>query len=286
MKLFALHRSRPGSRTPFRGEFRCLRTLLPLLAAQLLATQLLGGCALAGAGISLEVATPELPVWWRPRTERMRYELRWIDPVGSLRSADASPGERVRVELPRLANSPVLITPVYETGRGVRRLLPGAALFPQDLRDQGALQGSWLQGSWHRGFEGALFLELQRRGYAYFQVNQPRLETGLSERCGEDPWSADLERVLRALLAGSFRSSYLSPRESAAGMRELPAGSYVRENVLLPPVETVEIDGRTFLVLEELYPGHHRFFHADGNGELLVSNDGEHEMEWTFFSGE
>jgi hypothetical protein len=185
------------------------------------------------------------------------------------------------VELPRLANSPVLITPVYETGRGPRRLLPGAALYPQDLDGEAVLEGSW-----KRGFEGALFLELQERGYAYFLVNQPRLEEGLSTRCGEDPWAADLERVVRTLLEKSFRSSYLSPREGAAGMRELPAGSYLRENLLLPPVETREIDGRAVLVLEGVYPGNHRLFKAEGAEELLVSNDGEHEMEWTLFSGE
>lgn len=255
-----------------------MKPILPLTALLLYLST--AGCALLAPDISLQLLTPELPEWWRERSGGFHYRVEWIDPEGVSRELSCSPGARVGVVLPRLANTPVLLTPVYSTERGPRPLLPGAALYPQDLRGERALEASWI-----RGFEGRVLLELQRRGYAYFQVNHQRFTQELSQLCGDDPWAAELNRVVRALLEGSFRSSYLAPQEGAAGMRELPPGSYLRDNPLLPPVETVEIDGRSLLVLEEIYPGHHRFFYLHGGAELLLSNDGEHELGWKLFTG-
>lgn len=230
------------------------------------------------SGKELTLETPELPAPWRPLSELFYYELAWQDPEFDERRVRCPPGEQLEVVLPRLANSPVVVTPILSTVRGERRFLPGGALYPQDLRGKRTLSGSW-----ERGFEALLFRELQRRGFAYFQVNQRRLEAELKSRCGTDPWRGDFDLVLRRLLEGSFRSSYLSSRDSVGTMRELPRGTYLSENFLNPPTQTREIGGRTFLVLEELYLGNHRYFHAEGRVELLLSNDGEHEIQWENF---
>lgn len=254
-----------------------LSLLLPAAALPLF----ICGCVLLESDITATLKTPRLPAWWQERRALIEYEVEWIDPNGVARKEECSPGATVTVELPRLGNTPALVTPVYESAGGARRLLPAGALYPQDLRGDRVLEATWA-----RGFEATLFLELQKRGYAYFQVNHHRLETALTERCGEDPWAAELDRVITALLEGSFRSSYLCGRERSTGMRELPAGGYLRENLLLPPVETVEIEGRPLLVLEGLYPGHHRFFHRESSMELLVVNDGEHQWQWELFRTE
>jgi hypothetical protein len=254
-----------------------LSLLLPATALSLS----ISGCALIESDITAALKTPRLPAWWQERGRMIHYEVEWIDPKGVARKEECSPGAMVIVELPRLGNTPALVTPVYETVGGARRLLPAGALYPQDLWGDRVLEATW-----ERGFEATLFFELQKREYAYFQVNHHRLETALTERCGEDPWAADLDRVIRALLEGSFRSSYLSGRETSTGMRELPAGGYLRENLLLPPVQTVEVEGRPRLVLEGLYPGHHSFFHRESSMELLVVNDGEHEWQWELFGKE
>lgn len=255
---------------------------VPVMTASLMAGLLLLGCSLPGAiypgEVELAVATPELPEGWRPAQQLIHYELWWTGPDGEPRRTRALPGEQVAVALPRLANSAVTVTPVLATARGPRRLLPGGALYPADLRG-----GEVLAASWWRGFEAKLFLELAGRGFAYFQVNQPRLAEELRRRCGDDPWRAEYELVLRRLLEGRFRGSYLSSRDTVATMRELPPGVYLSENLLLPPVETREIGERRFLVLEKLYPGNHSYFHAAGAAELLISSDGEHEPEWVNF---
>jgi hypothetical protein len=238
---------------------------------------LLSGCGLISTGKELPLITPPLPEHWRAFATRLRYRVSWIAADGRGHTVTCAPGETVPVELPRLANSAVLVTPVLQTSAGERPLRPGAALYPQDL-----IRHKRLIASWKRGFEGKLFLELQRRGYAYFQVNQPRLRGALEAECGADPWQADFNRVLTKILQGSFRSSYLRPREAQSGMEELPSGRYLRDNMLLEPVETIEIEGRSLLVLEGLYPGSHRLFRESG-GELLVTNDGEHPLEWSFF---
>ena len=254
------------------GRLSLLSPLLLFLAS------LLSGCGLFSSERALSLRTPRLPASWEPEAASIRYAVTWIDASGVHRRLLCPPGATVTVELPRLPNTALIVTPYLQTSYGERSLRPGAALYPRDLAGK-----STLLGSWRRGFQGRLFFELQRRGYAYFQLNQARLEEALTAECGEDAWQADFERVLRKLLEGSFRSSYLRAREGETGMKELPPGRYLRDNLLLEPVETMEIDGRSLLVLEGIYPGVHRFFHQASGGELVVTNDGEHRLDWRFF---
>lgn len=262
--MFALFVHFPPRRPPYRALLLCLIALL-------------SGCSFFSSGKELSLRTPPLPSSWGPREGRITYEVRWIDASGTHRRLRCAPGATVALELPRLPNTAVLVAPYLRTPAGERSLRPGAALYPRDL------DGRVLQASWKRGFEGVLFLELQRRSYAYFQVNQTRLEVGLEAECGEDPWQADFELVLGKVLEERFRSSYLRPREVETGMKELPPGRYLRDNLLLEPIDTMEIEGRSLLVLKGIYPGVHRFFHQESGGELLVTNDGEHGLEWRFF---
>jgi len=257
---------------------RRLRAATPALL--LLLASSLASCSLLSSRVELSLETPSLPPSWRHLSARIHYVVTWADASGGIRETECDPGAEVFLAFPRLPNTAVLITPYLETSRGNRTLRPGAALYPQDL-----VGNDTLLGSWRRGFEGTLFLELQRRGYAYFQVNQPRLEAALMAQCGQDPWQADFHRVLARLLEGSFRSSYLGPRGGETGMEAVPPGRYLRDNLLLEPAETVRIEGRSILILEGVYPGIHRFFHEERGGELVVVNDGEHRLEWRLFEG-
>lgn len=267
---------RPCPASPCRQRGGRLRAAFLLLVSIILSGAI-PCCAFLSTGKELSLRTPALPPAWDAQAPRIVYQVEWVAAEGGTRSVTCSPGATVTVEISRLANTALLITPILGTSAGERELLPGAALYPQDLAD-----GSDLRGSWLRGFEGRLFMELQRRGFAYFQVNHERLEAALRVQCGSDPWQADFDRVLKKILEGSFRSSYLRPRPVETGMEELPPGRYLRANLLLEPVETMEIEGRPLLVLEGVYPGHHRLF-REGGGELLVSSDGEHRLQWSYF---
>ncbi|MFW6214538.1 MAG: hypothetical protein ACOC45_01200 [Alkalispirochaetaceae bacterium] len=248
----------------------------PLLILTLLLAAALGGCALPGAGRSLELTTPLPPSSWDAFAGRLSYEVSWRGERGQWVREEIPPGRTIRVEVERLNGAAVMITPLLRTDRGVRRLLPAGTLYPRDL-----VERTRLEGSWWRGFEAWLFTEMQRRGFNFAAVNQPRLEAELRARCGGDPWQADRELALRQLLEGSFRSSYLSPRERETTMRAAPAGRYLTENPLRPVVESRMVDGTSRLVLE-IEAGIHRFFQEDGLVEVVVSWDGERAPEWEF----
>lgn len=251
---------------------RCLPALWLLLWL------LLSGCALFSERRSLELILPQPPAEWAPFAGRLTYEVFWIAEGGRTTGVTVREGQLLKVDLLKLGGSAVTVTPLLSTDRGTRRLLPAGAIYPRDLIEEEGRIGAL----WWRGFEAVVFQELARRSFDYSAVNRQRFEEELRSRCSDNPWEADRRMVLERLLEGSFRASYLAPRQRETTMREVPPGRYLTENALEPVVETRLVEGRSNLVLEVL-PGSHRYFHEAGDVELLVTWDGQRPPQWAFF---
>ncbi len=136
-----------------------------------------------------------------------QISVQWDPGEGAVRSVTVPVGQSsVSIELLKTPFTPVLAYPL--PGWEGSALLPAGGVFPCTLNASGELELTWMDGA------GAFILSrLRSAGGSTDHLNVPRLIEELRVRSGGDPWSVDLDRIVEALGAGTFRADWIRCRD-------------------------------------------------------------------------
>lgn len=202
----------------------------------------------------------------------------WRGDTGDLREVTVAGGvSGVELAIPKRPGLAVLAYPSFAGGAFITR--PAAAVYPHDM-----VAGTRLAASYARGFTG---LVLHRVLFALPSVNSGRLIDEVSARSEGNPWSFDLERVVRKVADGRFSTIYLRPRDAFAVEVEVGAGAaggsaasaWLPHNPLADVVVATDSPEGSML-RTELPPGHHHLMGVESGCILsvVVEEDGSYRV--------
>jgi len=153
------------------------------------------------------------------------------------------------------------------------------ALYPSGyLKPAGAIlledqfPGQKIKLKWSDGFLADLLLDLIKKEIPIEHLNTERLIAEIQTKSNGDPWSIDRDLLLDAIIYNS-----LSVYKIKSGIRRdiiIPIeGSWISDNPFYPLIVS-NLQGE--LLLEEIYPGLHRFKNQNTNEQfdILVFDDG------------
>ena len=192
---------RTGS--PYRLLYATLSLVVPLLS----------GCSAPWVSTTIACALPQTPPLWANVWGDPTYTVTWCSPTGQGTAPNGSPGpdsEGDSSALPGFApgasfvlevpnTPPVLITaePTWDDGvparSGEEPFACCGAVWPYHL------DGEAVALDYRRGVVATALTRAVRSGARIEAFNVARLETEISTRCGDDPWSVDMERLVDAI---------------------------------------------------------------------------------------
>lgn len=234
----------------------------------------LASCSLPINGLSqrheLILILPEVPASWAalPGPD---FELRWRGPAGEQRSALATPGSRLAVEVERGRPQALLASP-RSAGRPLR---PAGGLYPEALRQSSsalALSGreeapDELSLDWEGGYAASVAAALLGSGLDPWAYDLRALASEAARR-SLDPWLLPPLEVARLLVEGEFRiTRFATPKRYAISLPR--PGPWSPES----PFEAAS-DAR----VAQLPQGLWRFLGPES--ELWVEVDGEGSAAW------
>jgi hypothetical protein len=260
-------------------------------AVQLSAAILLGysvvatsGCASVGDTVPLVVSLPDLPSPWRQAWGPCGYFVTWRSHYGVGGNLRVPPTgvatERPVFSVPRGAAIAVLAWPVWETGGP--GFEPGESLRPAGVVVEARLPGFRTSLAadlaWDSAPVAQVLLTAAGLGADIQGFNHGRLQDEIRSTAPDDPWTIDVQRLVRAVCERSMRVTYVRLEDTVAADLDVPEGEWFSPS----PFQSSVSGGEQSLNLREgvtpYYDAHGRRLRVDlddrGDGRIAISPPG------------
>lgn len=230
---------------------------------------MLAGCDLMGGYGVIRITTPELPGELDSVFAGVEYQIEIRGVYAGTAQGSTTTAIRVRKGTPF---SVVAYPSIRDRDGALRRVLrpAGAIAGIHGFEGEAALQ-------WEDGVAATVASRLERANVPLDGINVNRLRHDIRERAGERQWDIDIEGTVRELASGAMHVRKLSPVAGSGLEATVPDGRWVRGDALRPEHYS-SVDQR--LVLSDLSPGSHEFFHADGIAAIHITVTEGGETGW------
>lgn len=221
---------------------------------------LLGSCGLFTDFRTITVSLPnEMPPWFENNGSQTG-EVFYPGTSGFIESRTINWNSSFTIRIEKGNSVPVAC---YPSGL----LKPAGAFLALDSEN-----GQVLKLEWEKGFLSDLLLELMKKGVPVEHINIRRLSEEIESECIGDPWSIDREILKEAIIYNTLSVYKIRQRDQTDIVLPLE-GLWISDNPFYPPIVS---GSQGELILEEIYPGLHRFRNPVTKEQLdiLVGDDG------------
>lgn len=217
-----------------------------LIAAALVvgALPLAIGCALLAVSDEIELMLPQIPPEWLEAWGECGFLVVAGRGSGERTSVLVPPGTRsIVVRTDRESVTAVVAFPVWTPGGPLlpagEHLRPAGAVIGRGGRAEssaGPPDGGSRRLRFEEGFGAFALLCVSDRGLPLTFFNAERLLREIRERLPEDPWVADIERIVRSLCERSMRADYLKPAATHDVLLTIPDGRWLARSPFADPL--------------------------------------------------
>ena len=204
---------------------------------------LLSSCGIFTNYRTVTVALPVNPPPWFIDDQNKKGKVLYPGKSGFIQSINITWNNDFRI---RLEKGSFILIACYPSGS----LKPAGAVI-----NRNADAKTRIQLKWEDGFLADLLLDLKEIGTQTDQLNIGRLKNEIFEKCNGNPWSLNRELLKEAIIYDAL--SVYKIKTGTIQNIILPAeGTWISDNPFFPiSISNSEGD----LILNEIYPGLHRF---------------------------
>ena len=227
---------------------------------------LLSSCGIFTNYRTFTVALPVNSPPWFIDDQNKNGKVLYPGDSGSIQSLNITWNNDFRI---RLEKGSSIIIACYPSGS----LKPAGAV----INTNGDAKTS-IQLKWEDGFLADLLLDLKQRGIQTDQLNISRLKNEIKEKCNGNPWSIDRELLKEAIIYDAL-TVYKIKTGTHQNIIITAEGTWISDNPFYPIlISNSEGD----LILNEIYPGMHRFQNPITKVKLDILV-GEKGFEYLFY---
>jgi|GEM_PF-5963050 len=148
---------------------------------------------------SLQIVLPKKPPVWKHVTI-YRYRIQWWD--GAIHTVYKTNRGNLQVQVPKITGLPVIITPLTPNGE----LLPAAAIFPFDVKENNRLIATWKHGPL-----ASMLFNLISQSFPIYRLNVKRFLDAYDTF--DNVWEVDQERIIRGIKDERFYAPVLKSKK-------------------------------------------------------------------------